>query len=69
MQIIMICDIYFGTSPSNDSGGATNLGVLVLAGQRNGLDVVTEGERRFHLYNYLSLKIQNHLIFSDFSMV
>jgi hypothetical protein len=53
----MICDIYTGTTPSNDSGGAATLCVLVLAGQRHRLDVVTEGDWSFQLCveNYLSL--------------
>jgi ammonia channel protein AmtB len=42
--------IYAGTAPSHDSGGAAALGVLVLLGQRNRLDVGTEVERIFDLF-------------------
>jgi hypothetical protein len=50
MHMVMTCDIYAVTAPSNDSGGAATLSVLVLAGQRNRLDVVTEVEWIFQLH-------------------
>lgn len=40
---------YIRVSPSNDSGVDAALGVLVLVGQSNSLNVVAEGEWSFDL--------------------
>jgi hypothetical protein len=45
-----LCDIYLGESPSDNSGGGATLGVLVLAGQKDRLDVVTEVNWIFQLF-------------------
>jgi hypothetical protein len=58
-----LCDIYTGKAPSHNSGGGVTLGVLILAGQRNRLDVVTEVNWIFQLLGESNLSLRFYYFF------